>query len=107
MSITRYNTVLSKIAVGTTVGASDSIPFADYAGGEVYIPAASSITTLTWWGSDDGVTYYAIQDGAGTAVQSIDLAASEACPIPDECFGCAYLRAVGNAAGTVKLTLKG
>ena len=80
------NTVPTSVAVGTTEPTSDRIPYENHAGGQVYVPAGSSITLLTWYGSDDGKTFYALYDGAANAVKSSGLAATYSCPIPDECF---------------------
>lgn len=105
MPITRFNTELPTIAVDTTAAACDPIPFADYAGGQVYVPAGSSLTSLTWYGSGDNATFYPVQDGLGNAVTST-VAASMCCLIPAACFACLFLKAVGNAAGTIAISLK-
>jgi hypothetical protein len=90
--------------VGTT-GAAGKVDFRNFSGGQVYVPAGSSITSLTWYGSHDGVTFLPVQDGAGNAVVST-VAAGYSCLIPASCFACAFLLAVGNAAGTINLSIK-
>jgi hypothetical protein len=93
------------VTIGTTVAGSSPISYTAYAGGQVFVPAGSSITTLVWYGSHDGVTYLAVQDGAGNAITS-SIAASKNCLIPAACFACAFLKATGNEAGTINLSLK-
>ena len=105
MAITRFNTALPTIAVDTTAAACDPIPFADYAGGQVYVPTGSSITSLAWYSSPDNATYTPVYDGLGNACSST-IAASENCPIPAACFACMFLKAVGNAAGIIAISLK-
>lgn len=96
---------LASLAITASSSTAAQLVFSSYAGGMVHVPSGSSITSLTWYGSDDGTTYYAIQDGAGTAVVTT-VAAGQAAPIPTACFAAAYLKAVGNTTGTVHITLK-
>ena len=103
----RLCSIINEVAVDTTAAACDAIPFSNFAGGMVYVPATAgaSITGLTWYASHDGITYLAVYDGAGVAVTTT-IAHSKCCLIPAACFGAAFLKAVGNAAGTIILSLK-
>lgn len=92
------------ITAGTTASGSTAIPFGDFAGGHVYIPNGSSITTLTMHASADGVTYYEVYS-AGAAL-SVTVAADKSADFPDGVFGARFLKLVANAAGTVYVTLK-
>jgi|LakMenE01Jun11ns_1017448.scaffolds.fasta_scaffold9957538_6 hypothetical protein len=106
MTSAKYSVSIPSIAVGTTVAASDAIAFGDFETGMVYIPAGSSITTLTWHASvaQDG-TYLAAEDASSAAVTQT-VAASQAHPIPAALMGARFLKITGNAAGVVGVTLK-
>jgi len=83
-----------------------AISFGDAAGGLIIIPTGSSITSLTFYGSDTAAgTYVQIYDSANAAV-SRTVAEARAYALPDECFAVRWLKIVANAAGAVKLTLK-
>lgn len=99
---------ITEVAVTTSAATTGKFDYRNFAGGQVYVPANSSLTTLTWRGSHDGVTYLPVQDGAGTAVASTVTPSTTGCCclIPASCFACAFLKAVGNAAGTIYLSLK-
>jgi hypothetical protein len=84
------------------------------AGGGVLVPAGSNLSLLTWYGcSTDSATaadWLPIYDRASPATPAAmtsTVAASQAHPIPDECFGYPFLRAVGNTTGTVTVCTKG
>ena len=93
------------VTVGTSADTSQSIPFQNSSGGQVHVYAGSSLTALTWYASVDGVLFLPVQDGQGNAVASI-VSAGISCLIPASCFSCAFLKAVGNAAGSIDLALK-
>jgi len=101
----RYSDNISSVTVGTTSDASESVPFQDFAGGCVYVPAASSITVLTWYASYDDKTYFALQDGFGSAIATA-VTAEKCCPIPEECFGCSFLKATDPVGGSIYVSLK-
>lgn len=106
MTTTRYSVSANSVAVGTTVAASDAIVFGDFANGMVYIPAGSSLTTLTWHASTElSGTYLAAEDAASAAVTQT-VAASQSHPIPVALSGARFLKITGNAAGVVGVTLK-
>lgn len=111
MSLTRFTTVLSSVTVDTTLADSKAIPFSNYTSGRIYIPAGSSITSLTFHDSptEDG-TYLASYDDTATtpvALALTGLAASRSYPIPAKMFGAAWIKMVPNADGTVAIVLKG
>jgi hypothetical protein len=106
MTNARYSVSAGSVSVGTTVSASDAIAFGDFANGMVYIPAGSSLTTLTWHASVDvDGAYLAAEDAASTAVTQT-VAAGQAHPIPAALSGARFLKVTGNAAGVVGVTLK-
>jgi len=101
-----------KQTVSVTAGASSSEAF-EYRGfnqGEVYIPAGSTLSSaLTWWAAEDpDGTFYAAQDGAGSAITSTP-AASKSIPIPSELRGAGALKIVATPveSGDVIVSLKG
>ena len=103
--ITRHDLTVSSITIGTTTGASDAIRYAEFAGGLIFIPTASSLTTLTFHASNDGTTYYAARTAADVAVTR-GVGADQCYAIPDECFGAQTIKITGNVAGTVHISKK-
>lgn len=106
MTTARYSTTIPAVVIGTTVDASDAIAFGDSETGMVYVPAGSSLTTLTWHASTEpNGTYLAAEDAVSAAVTQT-VAASQAHPIPAALSGARFLKITGNAAGVVGVTLK-
>ena len=95
--------------ITTALATTPEIPYQGVGGGRVYIPAASSITTLTWYDARDaGGSYLESYDSSATAAAiSQTVAAGRSYPIPVDLFGARMLKVVGNAAGTVGFSLKG
>lgn len=94
------------VHVDTVLADCGEIPFTNASAGQVFVPAGSNLTTLTWYAAPvSGGTFLAVQNGAGVAVTST-VSAGICCLIPAACFGCAVLKAVGNADGTVDICLK-
>ena len=94
------------VAVGTAAADSTPISMMEYAGGMIYMPATTSISTLTWLSSlHEAGPYVPLQDGAGTAATST-VGANMCCPLPAVCYPAAHLKAIGNAAGVFDLNLK-
>lgn len=90
----------------TSLGSTAAIGYDQYAGGSILVPGTSSITSLTWYGSDSPEgTFLPAQDSTGTAVTQA-VAAGKAYPIPDALFGYGALKAVVDVAGPVLVTLK-
>ena len=103
----RYSALQRGVTIGTTPAASQSFDFRNFSAGMVHVPAGSALTTLTWYAACDvGEPFLPVQNGLGVAVTST-VSAGMACLIPAACFGAAILLAVGDAAGTVDLSLKG
>jgi hypothetical protein len=95
-------------AVTASSATSEEIKF-QARGGQVHIPAASSITSLTWYTAEkSGGTYMpAYTEDGTTAVTQTSLQASRSYPIPSSLFGASWIKAVGNAAGSVHIAQKG
>lgn len=103
----RYSTTISEISANTATTTSESFRYGTYAGGMLFIPSGSSITTITWYAAEtDTGTWLAVKDEDGTAVTQT-VAASEAHQLPTALYGARYLMPVVNAAGTILFTLKG
>ena len=90
----------------TSASTSPELDISNYSSGEIFIPAASSITTLTYHvSSATGGTYYPAYDSAGSAVTQT-VAASRGYAMPSSVFGAPAIRIVVNANGAVAITLK-
>lgn len=108
MALHRFSTNILTVTVDTTAAASEEILYSEYTSGTVHIPtvAGASITTLTWHVAPvAGGTYLPAQDYDGAAVTQT-VAKTKAYPIPLALIGSVALKAVGNAAGTVDISLK-
>lgn len=98
---------LPSVAVATDEADSDEILFEEFAGGFVYVPAGSSLTTLTWYTApNSGGTYLAANTEDPAAVAQT-VAAGNAYAMPSALYGAFCLKIKGNVAGTVDLVLKG
>lgn len=95
------------IALDTAIGTTEEIPFELASGGTIHIPAASPITSLTFWAAPKrGGTFLALYDKLAAAVV-LTVSASKCYELPAAVFGCTSLKIVVNAAGTVDLSVKG
>jgi hypothetical protein len=107
MEISRFNTYISSITIHDSLTASSTeIDLRGWAGGMVYVPTGSSITILTWYAAKYPTdTYLPAYDGLGNAVTSI-VVGPMAVPIPAALFAAGVIKALGDAAGTIGVTLK-
>jgi hypothetical protein len=73
------------------------------------IPVGSSITSLTWYESDDvGGTYVAAYDDSSPpAAVTQTVSAGKGYPIPTILAGARALKIVADASGNVTVSLKG
>lgn len=95
------------VAVTDALATAQEIIFSDQAGGRVYIPSGSSITSLTWYDAPEpGGTFLASYDEYGTALAQT-VAAEKSYEIPVSLAGAGALKVVGDAAGTIYLAIKG
>lgn len=87
------------------IGDATELDFRGYRYGYVYMPGATSVSTITWYSADSaGGTYAVCHDGSADITSTV--AASRSVPIPSNLVGATFLKAVGNAAGTCKLSLQ-
>tara|TARA_B100000809_G_scaffold100422_1_gene98940 strand:+ start:1322 stop:1642 length:321 start_codon:yes stop_codon:yes gene_type:complete len=97
-----------ELSVSITASASTSatIAFRSFAGGTVYVPNGSSLTTLTpHVAPNPDATFEPAHDESGSAI-SITVSADQAHPLPTALFACGALKLVGNTTGTVVVGLK-
>lgn len=105
------NTVESSfqtVAVTTDAATTGEIKYAAEAG-QFIIPNGSTITSLTWYAAEKKVGTYGAaykEDGTTALVQS-SLAANKAYPIPASLAGAGAIKAVGDHAGNILVSLKG
>ena len=100
---------IPSVTVATAVATSTAIPFGDQEGGRFHVPVGSSITALTWYDSmskEADATFLAAYDELGVAVTQT-VAAGYSYEIPTSLAGSAMLKAVGDAAGTINVCIKG
>lgn len=99
----------SSVVVDTTLANCEEIDFREFAGGSFEVPSASSITTVTFYGTTSfgtAATHLPLYDTSNAAVTMV-VAAGRIYPLPSSCYGLAAIKLVGNAAGSVHLFKKG
>lgn len=94
------------VSLTTAIGTTEAILIGNHSIGTVGIPTGSSVTTLTYWVSQDGVTYIPLYTVDNAAAVTQTVAATRAYPIRSEAFGARFLKIVSNAAGDVSVSLK-
>jgi len=104
----RLANTIPTVTIGITTPAnSTEIVYSGYAHGRIYVPTGSIITLLAWYDAEKpGGTYLASLDADGVAVTQT-VAAAKSYPIPDALSGARAIKAVGDAAGTIAVSLKG
>ena len=116
-AIDRRHTVYESVVVPVVANIADAteIDLRGYAGGMVLFRTGETITTLTFYVAEkdagaflDGEagTYEQLYDTDNAAV-SMTVAANRAYPLPDEVFGCHFLKLIGDSAATPDICLKG
>lgn len=90
------------VTIDTSVSNSTLIDYRRYNGGNFTVPSGSSITTLTFYTAHEDVSasYIAAYTEANAAV-TMTVAASRRYPLPAALAGAHFIRATGNAAGTL------
>ena len=95
------------VTLATTLGNTPVIGTEGAAGGVIFIPSGSTITTLTYHAApDSGGTFLPLHDSEGMAITQA-VAAGNAYDLPSPCYGAGALKIVSDAAGAVELSLKG
>jgi len=100
------NTGELSVDITASAGTSATIAFRSFAGGQVYIPNGSGLTTLTAHvAQNPDATFEPAYDESGTAVV-LTVAADQSHPLPTALFAAGALKLVGNTTGTIAVTLK-
>lgn len=97
----RRDTEVFNVNISAVEATCTSISYMNCAGGCLYVPA-NTFTTLTWYVSTTGAagSFIALVNRSNTAVTQTVGTGATAVPIPDECFGAPYIKAVA-AGGTL------
>ena len=109
--IGRGNTSLGiTVAVTASAATTGTIDFSEYAGGCIYVPTGSSLTSLTFHIAPkyDGTYLAAYDDSSLSAPAAVVLtvSAAKAYPLPACLYGAGAFKMVGDTTGTVYVTLK-
>jgi hypothetical protein len=103
----RFSTTIPDLTVAAAVDDSEEMNFGSYSSGFIFVPAGATTTTITWYVAEKpGGTYMAAYDEDHVAITTT-VAASQAVAIPSSLFGARAVKAVGNVATTVAVSLKG
>ncbi len=94
--MTKTQSQVFKTSIGTTVGASNTIPFGSFRSVGIAIPEGSSLTTLSFYVSLNGNWHQA--RNASNENLSMTVSAGFFYPMPDELFPADEIRIVGNVA---------
>lgn len=109
--ITRYWRKIASYAVDTSGNLSTikEIPFKDVSAAMIVMPGSTSITTLTFYTAvDSGGTFVtAYDDAASPQAITLTVSASKSYPFPAKLFAAGAIKIVGDAAGTIDISLKG
>ena len=90
----------------TSIVTTEAIPIANATIGTIGVPTGSSLTTLTYWVSHDGVTYIPLWMVDNSLAVAQTVSQTKSYPIRSEAMGAKWLKIVSNAAGDVYLSLK-
>lgn len=122
--ITKYKGT-TQFIIATTLGAASEIPFAEHAGGIIYIPSGSTLTALAFYCSprqdsdpdaltpagntQPAQTYYQLADSTN-AVISQNVTAGQCYALPAGCFGAGAIKIIGTfgsgTTGTAEYSCK-
>ncbi len=111
----------ARLALTTALATTPEISIEEFVAGNIFIPAASSITTLTfycapWAASSQSISgtvqdtpaavFQQLYDSANVAITRT-VAAGRCYALPAELAGVGAIKIVANAAGAVDISLKG
>lgn len=105
--IERLNSLTGSIVATASASTSPKIPFGAAGGGMLFVDAASSATSVTWYAAatQESTPVPVNVDGAGVTTT---IAAGNAYALPDGLFGAPFLVAVTNAGtATFRVSIKG
>lgn len=98
------------VAVTASIGTCKAVDMREFAGGRVYIPSGSAVTSLTFYDApnEDGTFVASYDDTLTTPLELklTGLSASKSYPIPAKLFGAGFFKMLANDTGTVYVSLK-
>lgn len=115
MSMSRAHASSPSFAITTNVATTPIVDKSGHPWGRIFIPSGSSITTLTFYdqphakkGTEPASSdaYYTAKDAANAAV-TLTVAAGCSYPFPEAIAASPNLRIVGDAAGSIIISLMG
>jgi hypothetical protein len=106
MSMDTRKCLSDSLALTASLSTTPALAIENFASGEIFIPAASSITSLTFYVAPTSKgTFLAAYDAAGSAV-TMTVTAERAYPLPAAIFGASSVKMVANTTGTVIYNVK-
>lgn len=95
------------VSVTASAGTTGEIPFEECAGGMIFVPTGSALTSLTFHAAEkSGGTFLPAYDADGNALVRT-VAADRAYPIPTALYGAGAIKIVGNDSGSIVILKKG
>lgn len=105
--LTRHSKLLNPALTASSATTEELENVAQFAGGQIIIPAGSPITSLTYYVAEKkGGTYVPLYDSTGTAVTQT-VSAGKAYSMPSAIYGSQVMKIVVNSAGSVYVSLIG
>ena len=102
----RFSTQVPTVTLNTATSTTEELRLGSYAGGFLFIPADSTITSLTWYVAEKpGGTYLAANDEDSHPITQT-VTAGQAYAIPAALFGAIVAKAVSDAEDDVDICLK-
>lgn len=115
------DTDVASVTIPINTALSEAVDISQFSGGMIEIPAVMTACNLGFKGCDTaGGTYKIVRKGLGKTVAEVEIKSDEAglYPLPDELFGCLYIKVWSKntaseadvnqaAARAIKLHLKG
>jgi hypothetical protein len=99
----RFNTNTVVVANSSAATTSGSFAYGRFAGGVVTIANTNSATKIDWYAAPEyGSTPYKVYDSGNAVTTNVTVGVH---PIPDACFGAAYVCPVVTGATTMAMTV--
>ena len=98
--------VHAEYSLNTAEATTPEILYGDFEYGLIFVPAGSSITTLTFYAApESGGTFLSLYDVTNAAV-TMTVSAGRAYPIPAECVAAEAIKIVVDSAGDVEMSFR-
>lgn len=104
--MSRFNIHRLSVAVDTVPADADEILCGEFVAGMIFVPAGSTITSITWYAAPvaSGTFLPAYDEDGAAVVQAV--AAGNAYALPGALSAAVALKAVGDADGEIDLCLR-